>query len=602
MRKALISLAVLASLLVAACAPAATQAPTQGSPGPSGQGTASPSGQPIPDVTATSYRPEPVGNRGGKLVAGLTGEPNTIWFTYYDSFASDVSVFGGALWGLWNYTNDLAYYPQLTTQVPTLENGGVTVNGGKMDVKIELIPGAQWSDGNPITCADVENNWRWVMDESNTGLEVGTVGWEDITGIDGGTGTSCVVHFGKVYENFLSLWTPLLPAHYLKTSSAADASANLYTQADPAKGVYSGPYIPTAWAAGAQTDLKANPKFWETIKKAAAPFDTITFRYFEDNAAMIAAYSKGEIDVALELNHTHLASLKAAAIPDAQVDVVDGVTYEHHSWNYAGLVSKFGADGAKALMEAVKYIYDKNAINQRILGSSATPSCSFTTPQTWFYADIPCYQTDVAKAQDILSKAGFTKGSDGVLSAPNGTKVELLGCTRADLQFRVDTMILVGSQLAAQGIKVTNQAVNPAILLTGWDLAVNDVPCNLTHGNYDFAEFAWKADPDPTSIQTLYHSRFNPDEGDHGGQNYIRVSIPEMDRLLDENSGTIDRVKIRDNMAEIQKLYVDPANAFPEVALYNWRTVMLKNPALHNIANNGSASTQTWNIEDWWRS
>ena len=49
-----------------------------------------------------------------------------------------------------------------------------------------------------------------------------------------------------------------------------------------------------------------------------------------------------------------------------------------------------------------------------------------------------------------------------MLSAPNGTKVELLGCTRADLQFRVDTMILVGSQLAAQGIKVTNQAVNPA--------------------------------------------------------------------------------------------------------------------------------------------
>ncbi len=28
---------------------------------------------------------------------------------------------------------------------------------------------------------------------------------------------------------------------------------------------------------------------------------------------------------------------------------------------------------------------------------------------------------------------------------------------------------------------------------------------------------------------------------------------------------------------------------------------MLEAPKLHNVANNGSASTQTWNIEDWWR-
>ena len=54
-------------------------------------------------------------------------------------------------------------------------------------------------------------------------------------------------------------------------------------------------------------------------------------------------------------------------------------------------------------------------------------------------------------------------------------------------------------------------------------------------------------------------------------------------------------------MSTIQKLYVDPANAFPEIALYNWTTVMLKSPKLHNVANNGSASVQTWNIEDWWR-
>jgi ABC-type transport system substrate-binding protein len=600
MRKPLISLAVTASLLVAACGTTATQAPTTGpTSGPTPVVTAPPI---PPDITKTNYKAEPVGKRGGKLLLGISGEPGSIWWNIYDNFGNDVDVFGGALWGLWNNTADLKYYGQIAQNVPTIDNKGVTITGGKMDVKIDIVPGAQWSDGQPITCADVEYMWRFMTDKDQSGTIQGTVGWGDITGVDGGTGQSCVAHFGQVYENFLSLWQPLLPAHYLKTSTVTDAVNALYTQADPAKGVYSGPYIPTAWAAGTQTDLKANPKFWETIKKAQAPFDTVTFRYYSDTAALIAGFTKGEIDAALEFNHTHLASIKAAGVPDAQVDTTDGVTYEQNSWNWANLVTKFGQPGAKTLMEAVKYIYDKTAINQRILGNSATPSCSFTTPQTWFYADIPCYKTDVAKGVDILTKGGFTKGSDGVFVAPNGTKVELLGCTRSDRQYRVDTMILVANQLGAAGIKVNNTTVSNQTLFNGWEIAGSDVPCNLTHGNYDIGEWAWVATPDPTSIYQVYHSKFDPSLGDHSGQNYSRTNIPEFDRILDENNRTLDLIKIRDNMKKAQELFIDPANAFPEVALYNWRTVLLKNPALHNVVNNGSASIQTWNLEDWWRS
>jgi peptide/nickel transport system substrate-binding protein len=602
MRKRLFGFAMSAAIIAAACGSSATpgtsKAPTSG---PSGAPTTAATQVPLPDLTKTNYKPEPVSKRGGKLVLGISGEPTTIWWNIYDSFANNVDVFSPALWSLWGTTADLKFYPQLTTRVPTTINKDVTITGTKMDVKIELIPGSQWSDGKPITCADVEAMWKFMTDKAQTGTIQGTVGWEDITSIDGGTGTSCVAHFGKVYENFLALWSPLLPAHYLATTTVTDAVNKLYTQADPGSGVYSGPYIPTAWAAGAQTDLKPNPKFWDTIKKAQAPFDSVTFRYYSDTAAEIAGFSKGEIDTALEFNHTHLAAIKAANIPDAQVDITDGVTYEQHSWNMASLTKKFGADGAKALMEAVKYIYDKAAINQRILGNSATPSCSFTTPQTWFYSDIPCYKTDTAKANDILTKAGFTKGSDGTLVAKNGTKVELLGCTRSDRAYRVDTMVLVANQLAAQGIKTNNQAVNSSILFKGWTLADSDVPCNLTHGNYDYAEFAWLSTPDPLGIYQLYHSKYDPSLGDHSGQNYIRFNNPEADKLLDEANTTVDLVKIRDNFKRLQEIYVDPANAFPEVALYNWRTVLLKIPALKNVVNNGSSATQTWNLEDWWR-
>ena len=77
-------------------------------------------------------------------------------------------------------------------QRPHRRNGGVTLVGDGMDVKVELIPGALWSDGKPITCQDIADQWKWQMDPANTGTVTGTQGYEDISSIDGGTGTSCV--------------------------------------------------------------------------------------------------------------------------------------------------------------------------------------------------------------------------------------------------------------------------------------------------------------------------------------------------------------------------------------------------------------------------
>jgi peptide/nickel transport system substrate-binding protein len=256
--------------------------------------------------------------------------------------------------------------------------------------------------------------------------------------------------------------------------------------------------------------------------------------------------------------------------------------------------------GAKAMMEALHYAYDKDAINARILGGAVTPSCSFTVNVTWFYADIPCYAHDADKAASILAAAGFTKDADGVLTL-NGNKAEFLACMRADRQYRSDTMTLLASQLQPLGIKLNVSPTTPATLFKGWELIEADAPCNLTHGNFDVGEFAWVATPDPVSVYTLYHSQYNPDNGDHSGQNYIRVNNPDLDTMLDTIKSTVDLQVIKDTMAEIEALYVDPANAFPEVALYNWTTVLIKSPKLHNISNNSTAATQTWNIEDVWR-
>ena len=229
-----------------------------------------------------------------------------------------------------------------------------------------------------------------------------------------------------------------------------------------------------------------------------------------------------------------------------------------------------------------------------------TPTCNFTNAQAWFNdPTVTCYKHDAAKAASVLAAAGFAKDSKGIL-ALNGTEADFLGCARADRQYRLDTLNLVASQLLPLGIKLTVKAAPPANVFAGWSIAA-DTPCNLTHGNFDVAEFAWVATPDPGSLYTLYDSKFDPSVGDHSGQNYVRANNPDLDTLLLSTQTTVDLPTIKDALSKIQVLYADPANGFPEIPLYDWTTVMDKSLKLHNVANNGSATDQLWNIEDWWR-
>lgn len=601
------------AIIVAACggtsgtaspAAPATPAPTTApaSTAPSSEAPSASAAAQAPDITATKYKAEPVGNKGGTLVLGMSGDPSSIWTNVYDTFANDAEAFGPAFWSLWSNTADLKYYPQLTTEVPTVPNGGVVVNSdGTMTLTIKLIEGAQWSDGQPITCDDVINMWHWQLDpaQADNGNVQGTTGYEDITAIDGAGTSTCTVHFKKVYEPFLGLFSPLLPAHYLKTSSVADVTKNLYVDTKLTDGVYSGPYIPTAWSHDAQINLVKNDKFWSTIKKADAPFDAVTIKLYADTDAEIAGFANNEIDAGLEFNQNQVAAM--GNLPPASVDKVLGPTYEQHSWNMTALTKKFGDAGAKAFIEAMHYAYDKDAINTTITGGAVTPSCNFVYPDAWFYTDTgPCYKTDAAKAAQILADAGFKKGSDGILEL-NGNKANFLGCYRTDRAYRGDTLNLVASQLKPLGIGISVKGVPAPNVFGGWSTFPADTPCNTTHGNFDVVEFAWVATPDPGSNYNVYLSTKDPSLGDHSGQNTIRVNNPAVDKDLTTVQTTLDPFKIKDAMADFQKIYVDPAQAFPEIPLYNWTTVLIKSPQLHNVANNGTASVQTWNLEDWWK-
>ena len=610
-------LALLASAMfvVAACGTGATETPSgTASTGPTQAPTsAPPTASPI-DITQTDYKPTtPTGTTGGSVVLAEWQSPDSINPYYGSAFTNNESFLALSFDGLINLTYDLGYYPDMAKEVPTTANGDVVVNGTTMDVTWKLKDGMKWSDGTPVTCDDLIATWKWVMDKDNTGLAAGTTGWEDLTGIDGAGTTTCVMHFNKIYEGYLGFVTAVLPAKYITSIPVKDAVSKLYPLAHPEQGLYSGPYIPTEYKADASITFVPNPNF-ATIGTTAgtgtahAPYlDKVIMKLYGDAESMEKGFTAGEVDVAMDLNDADIPSLTAVpactnddpgASPAPCKIIHPSLTYEHQDYNQKTFKDKFG-DDYTTIIKALKMATDREAIAAGPLQGTVTVSNSAISPLVWYYKDEGgSTKADPTGAQKLLTDAGWAAGSDGYL-AKAGKTLEVKYCT-STRQVRVDTLTLVAAQLKAIGVKADVVAVpaNPN-LFGGWNNAPADTNCNLSHGNYDVAEFAYISPLDPVSGYANYHSSQIPDPAPHNGSNTTRIALPALDAAYDTVKNNVDLQKIKDAMATVQDIYASDQNTY-ELPLYQRQDVWLVSNKIQNFVGHPSTSSSQWNIADWW--
>lgn len=66
---------------------------------------------------------------------------------------------------LMSYSPGGTLLPTLVTEVPSIENGGLSED--LTTVTYKLLPDVKWSDGEPFTAEDVVFTWQWIMDEAN---------------------------------------------------------------------------------------------------------------------------------------------------------------------------------------------------------------------------------------------------------------------------------------------------------------------------------------------------------------------------------------------------------------------------------------------------
>ncbi len=608
MQKRLLGILASVAVIVAACGgAAATSAPpasAEPSAPPASAEASAPAPSPslaanTPDLFGTKYKDvRQPGTTGGQLIYADWQEATEFNF-YYQGQVTEANLNAATQGGLDTVTNDFRYAPDQAVSIPTLDNGGVKVpgdSGDAMTVTWKLRPDLKWSDGQPLTCDDYKYTQDWIMDKDNTGLFGGRAGYEDITNFECTDPQTIVLHFSKIYEGYLGMYGSPLPKHYLSSIPVKDQVQHKgMGAADMPNVPVSGPFKYDSVTSGSEIRLVRNDNYANPWDGKPANLDTLVMKWYGDADAMIAGYKSGEFDIANDLND---ADLPKIADQGTQVQALDSLTYEflRPNWN-PDVCSPSITDRGKgcpvsdpAIREALRWAVNKDEINTRLLGGAAALGFTNVSPNAWFYSDPPTYTFDPEKAKSVLDAAGWVVGADGFRSK-NGLKAKIELCTTTR-QVRQDTEALVSSYLKAVGIDSVVNAVSPNDIFATYNEATDQTPCALSKSHFDVAEHAFSVPLDPNANYATYHSS----QVEPNGSNDGFIKDPDVDRILEGVKGTVDFAKIKDLMAEWQKIYVDKTM---EIPLYFRKEVYLVSPKVTNFTGNPTSQGPTWNAYDW---
>lgn len=520
--------------------------------------------------------------KGGTAIVAIWQEPATLAPHYANQTVVTI-VTSGVTEGLADTSNEGEYIPVLATKIPTVGNGGAVVNGTKLDVTWELRPGLKWSDGQPLTSADIKFTWEiWMKDPKVNNR----TGFSEIESIDLPSPTTAVVRYKSVYAPYPRNFVSLLPKHLLEKE--ADISKTDYVR----RPLGTGPFKVTEFKAGDSITLEKNPSYRGAPDK---PYlDKIVFKSVPSSEVALAQLKAGEVHAMWNLTESQTPEIEKDA--SLALSVVSGPSVERIELNTA--LNKENTDpnsvhpalGDIEMRKALLYATPKQQLIDKLLFGKAKPGSS-PVSQGWAAFKEPQEGYDPAKANATLDKAGWVKGSDGI-RAKGGTRASLTFTTTSGNQLRERVQQVLVDEWKAIGVEVKIQNAPSSVVLSG--SCTGKDPRKL--GTFDLLMYASSPSIDPHStILPRYHSKQIPTASNCAGQNYTRIKDPSIDKAIDEAGATLDQDKRKAAYATVMKAL---NAAYVTIWLYDRADIDARSQKLSGWKPN-SWQRFTWNVEDW---
>lgn len=467
---------------------------------------------------------EPV--KGGQLKVGIFAEPTTLMPLSQDI---NVQIIVAQL-----YPSLLKFDGKITPK-PYLAKAWRMSDDGRT-YEFDLVDGAKWSDGKPITSADVKFSFDEMIPKYQP---AGKANFGVIESIDASKPGTVVFKLKQAYAPFLSLmnslYAPIVPKH-------------VYEGTDPMKNenslsaaVTGGPFKVKEWVKGDHLTLTRNPNAF-----AAPNLDEVTFRFISDASARMLALKTGAVDY-----------LPPSAMPYSSLAMLEGdgnIKLEPIGDEAAAKVLTIGFNMRKAPFDNVKV---RQAISHAINSDFVAAAVSFKhetaavgplNSNSWGWdSSLKGYKFDPELAGKMLDEAGYPKKADGFRFAMTVN-------TRPSVAVFQKANEIVVQNLRAVGINASLRPLESAPYTAS----------TYIDADFDVSSVAWISAFDPNNLAPLYACE-NIRPAPYS--NFMAYCNKEVDGLFAKGAAEQDQARRKAIYVEMQQKIIDDA---PAIWPMNW--------------------------------
>jgi peptide/nickel transport system substrate-binding protein len=487
--------------------------------------------------------------------------------------------------------------------VPSVENGLLAADFSSATLKLQ--EGLLWSDGTPVTAADIVFTWQWVTTESNAATSFGA--WDTIASLEATDDLTVVAAFKNPsiiwFEPFTGGYNGnLYPAHAFGNDPANKNDAFLLAP------IGTGPYKIEEFLPNESATYVINEHYREPNKPF---FSRILLKGGGDPAsAARAVMQTAEYDYAwnLQVEPEVLRQIEGDG-SKGHVYSARGTTVESLNFNFSdpntevdGQVSQKDTPhpifSDLAVRQALNLAVQRDVISTRLYTENEPPTANLLAGIAAWDSPNTSWEFNLDEANRILDDAGWVR--DGDVRKKDGVELAFNFYTSVT-PVRQKTQLIVQEAFQQLGAKVELEQVDSAFFFS----SAPDQTQNFYHMFWDLD--MWTNGP-YSSLPITYLNRWYAGENgeniaqrenDWSKDNTQRYQNPEFNALYEQllevtTVEEADRLLIAAN-----DLLIQDVAAIPILNLTVGVYAISPRVSNDNVANGPSFVLALWNIANW---
>lgn len=510
-----------------------------------------------------------------RLVFGVTAEPSSL-VPLFGGSAVDSEV-GGLLFRELVRSTTTGDVGDLATSVPRLGDGAAIDDAGRLVVEWTLRE-ARWSDGRPVTSADVVAGWKVALDQAQpitTGRDLARA----IERIDIVDERRFKVVWRAPTPSFASPRVHrVLPAHLVL--DAAGQPVALAKSGYLRRPVGNGPFVLVDDVAGA---------WWRFRRRADATDVTVAevlVKVLPSTEALTSALLTGDVDATLPqagLSPTEAARLVADHPTRFALSRAPGTTWVHLDFNLDDPLL-----GDLRIRQAIAHAVDRVAIVTAIAGDAYDVDEGFLPRHHPARIALPRVPVDRARAEALLDEAGLKRPAPGALRLRTDGSPWQLQLAAASGQRDTERLL----QLVQAGLREVG--VDVALDLRPFKVffAEGAKKRKLPH----LAFYAWTVDADSTGASLWRADRIPSADNGWVGLNLPGWRNDEVTRLLTTLETTVEDTTRKAHLARVQVMFM---SELPALSFYFRPSTVVARTGVSGLAPSGTASPMAATVAEW---